>query len=124
MKGAWSVVFISSDRRPSGRRRLAAGSMTSVFLPCTPNPTTGFYFYVPTTDIIELAMTPEDAAKLIMSAGLIQPEGAGGARRLWPEAARRDPAATADVAPAPEPSVAGGWRARLAVMRASTYAIM
>ena len=34
------------------------GEMTSVFLPCTPNPTTGFYFFVPTADVIELAMTP------------------------------------------------------------------
>ena len=49
--------------------------MTSVFLPCTPNPTTGFYFFVPTADLIEIDMTPEDAAKLVMSAGLIQPEG-------------------------------------------------
>ena len=49
--------------------------MTSVFLPCIPNPTTGFYFFVPTKDIIELPMSPDDAAKLIMSAGLIQPGG-------------------------------------------------
>ena len=46
----------------------------SVFLPCTPNPTTGFYFYLPASDVIEIDMTPDDAAKLIMSAGLIQPE--------------------------------------------------
>ena len=50
--------------------------MTSVFLPCTPNPTTGFYFYVPTSDILELTITPDEAAKLVMSAGLIVPEGA------------------------------------------------
>ena len=46
-----------------------------MFLPCTPNPTTGFYFFVPTKDIVELPMTPDDAAKLIMSCGLIQPDG-------------------------------------------------
>ncbi|MDP4594884.1 MAG: hypothetical protein NWT00_10065, partial [Beijerinckiaceae bacterium] len=46
----------------------------SVFLPCTPNPTTGFYFYLPAKDVVELPMSPEQAAKLIMSAGLIQPE--------------------------------------------------
>ena len=49
--------------------------MTSVFLPCTPNPTTGFYFFIPTADVIELPMTPEDAVKLIVSAGVVQPEG-------------------------------------------------
>jgi uncharacterized membrane protein len=45
----------------------------SVFLPCTPNPTTGFFFYVKRSDVIELDVTPESAASLIMSAGLIQP---------------------------------------------------
>ena len=74
MKGSWSVVFLSSDPAPVVAERLPDGGMTSVFLPCTPNPTTGFYFFVPTADIIELPMTPDDAAKLIMSAGLIQPE--------------------------------------------------
>jgi uncharacterized membrane protein len=54
---------------------LPTDGMTSVFLPCIPNPTTGFYFFVPTKDIIELPMSPDDAAKLIMSAGLIQPAG-------------------------------------------------
>ncbi len=46
-----------------------------MFLPCAPNPTTGFYFYLPARDVIEIDVTPEDAAKLIMSCGLIQPEG-------------------------------------------------
>jgi uncharacterized membrane protein len=44
-----------------------------VFLPCTPNPTTGFYFYVPVKDVVEVAITPNEAAQLVMSAGLIQP---------------------------------------------------
>ena len=75
LKGSWSVVFISSEPAPAVADALPTGGMTSVFLPCTPNPTTGFYFFVPTKDIIELAMSPDDAAKLIMSAGLIQPGG-------------------------------------------------
>jgi uncharacterized membrane protein len=74
LKGSWTIVFISSDPPPVVSAVLPTDGMTSVFLPCTPNPTTGFYFFVPTKDIIELAMTPDAAAKLIMSAGLIQPE--------------------------------------------------
>ena len=73
-KGSWSVVFISAEPAGVVADALPASGMTSVFLPCTPNPTTGFYFFVPTADVIELPITPEDAAKLIMSAGLIQPE--------------------------------------------------
>jgi uncharacterized membrane protein len=74
-KGMWSVVFISAE--PIGE--LAASlpgrqAHVGVFLPCAPNPTTGFFFYLPRADVIEIAMTPDEAAKLVMSAGLIQPD--------------------------------------------------
>lgn len=75
IKGCWSIVFITTEPPPIIASAMPAEGMTSVFLPCTPNPTTGFYFFVPTKDIIELSITPDDAAKLVMSAGLIQPEG-------------------------------------------------
>src|SRR5262249_55856837 len=45
----------------------------SVFMPCTPNPTTGFFFFVPRREVIELDIPVEAAAKLIMTAGMIQP---------------------------------------------------
>ena len=48
-----------------------------MFLPCAPNPTTGFFFYVPKSKIIEVDMSTEDAATLIMSCGVVQP-GANG----------------------------------------------
>ena len=48
--------------------------MLSVFIPTAPNPTTGFYFYVKRSDVIEVDISVEDAAKLIMSAGMIQPD--------------------------------------------------
>jgi uncharacterized membrane protein len=46
----------------------------SVFMPCTPNPTTGFFFYVKRCSMIPVSLSVEEAAKLIMSAGLVQPE--------------------------------------------------
>ena len=75
-KGQWTLVFISTPPGESVKTAIGAGETpyVSVFLPCTPNPTTGFYFYLPASDVIEIDMTPDDAAKLIMSAGLIQPE--------------------------------------------------
>jgi uncharacterized membrane protein len=92
VKGSWSIVFITADPAPAVAGVLPPGEMTSVFLPCTPNPTTGFYFFIPTADVIELPMTPEDAVKLIVSAGVVQPEGqaalaamAQAARRATPE---------------------------------------
>jgi uncharacterized membrane protein len=74
--GSWSLVFISSappeiiasampERKP----------MISAFMPCTPNPTTGYFFYIAADQVIELSISADEAAKLIMSAGLIQPHG-------------------------------------------------
>jgi uncharacterized membrane protein len=74
-QGCWSLVFISAEPSRVIGGALPAGEHISVFLPCTPNPTTGFYFFLPAENVIELSMTPEEAAKMIMSAGLIQPEG-------------------------------------------------
>jgi uncharacterized membrane protein len=75
----WSVVFISTE--PQGRLKdgMPEGEgMIGVFLPCSPNPTTGFFFYLPMSDVVEIDLTPDEAAKLVMSAGLIQPEGPSG----------------------------------------------
>ena len=74
-KGSWSIVFVSSAPAEIVSSVLPGEKpMISVFLPCTPNPTTGFYFFVPADEVIELPISPDEAAKLIMSAGLIQPE--------------------------------------------------
>ena len=70
--GMWSLVFLSQPPSPDVASRLPGGDdQISVFLPCTPNPTTGFYFYVPRKLIIELEIPVEAAATLIMSAGMI-----------------------------------------------------
>jgi uncharacterized membrane protein len=76
-KGNWSIVFISAAPTGMLLESLAEEEHLGVFLPCTPNPTTGFFFYLPARDVIEIPMTPDEAAKLIMSAGLIQPEAHG-----------------------------------------------
>jgi uncharacterized membrane protein len=73
-KGQWSIVFITSEPAKAIADALPDERLISVFLPCTPNPTTGFYFFVPVKDVIEVAMTPNEAAQLVMSAGLIQPQ--------------------------------------------------
>jgi uncharacterized membrane protein len=76
IKGSWSIVFLSSDPGPIVSGVLPGDRpMVSVFMPCTPNPTTGFYFYIAADDVIELPINADEAAKLIMSAGLIQPDG-------------------------------------------------
>jgi len=74
----WSLVFLSTP--PGGELTAHLPSedeYVSAFMPCTPNPTTGFFFYVLRRDVIELGISVEDAAKLLMSAGMIQPGGNG-----------------------------------------------
>ena len=72
--GMWSIVLISQAPSVEIANNLPGGEEhISVFLPCAPNPTTGFFFYVPRSKIIEVDMTAEDAATLIMSAGVVQP---------------------------------------------------
>jgi uncharacterized membrane protein len=75
-KGLWALVFIATDARGEVKALTEpmVGPSVAVFLPTTPNPTSGFLLYVPKSDIIELTMTVEEGAKLIISAGLISPE--------------------------------------------------
>ena len=73
--GMWSLVFLSSPPSSDIAKKLPQSEHVSAFMPCTPNPTTGFFFYVPRRDVIELDITVEAAATLIMSAGMIQPNG-------------------------------------------------
>ncbi len=82
-KGAWSLVFISAPPGETISSHLSSDEdYISVFLPCTPNPTTGFYFFLPAREVIEVAITPEAAAKLIMSCGVIQPDASAAVAAL------------------------------------------
>jgi len=74
--GMWSLVFLSTPPGAEITSTLPSREeYVSAFMPCTPNPTTGFFFYVLRREVVELAITVEDAAKLLMSAGMIQPGG-------------------------------------------------
>ena len=57
-------------------------ALISVFLPTTPNPTSGFYLLVPRSDIRHVDISVEEAFKLIMSAGIVTPEGMHTAKPL------------------------------------------
>ncbi len=73
--GMWSLVFLTQSPTAEISERLPATEHVSAFMPCTPNPTTGFFFYVPQRDVIDLDITVEQAMTLIMSAGMVQPGG-------------------------------------------------
>ncbi|MEM8823441.1 MAG: DUF502 domain-containing protein [Pseudomonadota bacterium] len=71
-KGIWAIAFISTTAKGEIARR-AKSDMISVFMPTTPNPTSGFLLFVPISDVTMLDMSVEDAAKLVISAGLVYP---------------------------------------------------
>ena len=75
-KDVWSIVFIAGEKETEINAKLDKGEdrLIPVFMPCTPNPTTGFLMYVYKSQIVVLDMTIEDGAKLIVSAGLVAPE--------------------------------------------------
>ena len=76
-KGLFAVVFISTEALGEVKDKLEGSNgdkMISVFLPTTPNPTSGFLLFVKEKDIQMLDMSVEDAAKLVISAGLVAPD--------------------------------------------------
>lgn len=76
-RGMWAVGFVSTDAKGEISER-ASTPLLSIFLPTTPNPTSGFLLFVPREDVIYLDMSVEDAAKLVISAGLVYPNSKGG----------------------------------------------
>jgi uncharacterized membrane protein len=73
--GMWSLILISQPPIADISAKLPQGEHVSAFLPCSPNPTTGFFFYVPRRDVVDLDITVEAAMTLLMSAGMVQPGG-------------------------------------------------
>jgi uncharacterized membrane protein len=73
--GMWSLVFLTQSPTAEISDRLPETEYVSAFMPCTPNPTTGFFFYVPRRAVIELEISVEQAMTVIMSAGIVQPGG-------------------------------------------------
>jgi uncharacterized membrane protein len=110
--GMWSLVFLTQSPSEEISGRLPETDYVSAFMPCTPNPTTGFFFYVPRRGVIELDISVEQAMTVIMSAGIVQPgrdpQGQMAALAQTARAAqvaRKNPDKTSDKAK-PEPTPA------------------
>ena len=73
-RGLWAIAFISTNAKGEIDEKLSDGEpIVTVFLPTTPNPTSGFLLFLPRSDVKVLDMSVEDAAKLVISAGLVYP---------------------------------------------------
>ena len=78
-RDTWSIAFVSTPARGEVRELLQTGvlpddEILSVFVPTTPNPTSGYLLFAKRSECIPLDMTVEEAAKLVISAGLVTPE--------------------------------------------------
>ncbi len=72
-KGIWILGFVSSDTKGEVRGRFDE-EMLNVFIPTTPNPTSGFLIFVPKKDTVELQMSVEEGIKFVISGGLVEPK--------------------------------------------------
>jgi len=72
-KGLWTLAFQSSTTRGEAQAKTGK-EIVNVFIPTTPNPTSGFFIMVPKEDVIELDMNVDDGLKMIISAGVMVPE--------------------------------------------------
>jgi uncharacterized membrane protein len=81
--GSWTIAFVTG--RPGGEAAShLTGDYLSLYVPTTPNPTSGFFLMVPRADVIELAMSVDEALKYIISMGVVAPP------RSLPTAAARN----------------------------------
>ena len=73
-QGSWTIAFVTG--RPSGEvASKLPGDYVSVYVPTTPNPTSGFFLMMPRADLIELKMSVDEALKYVISMGVAGPNG-------------------------------------------------
>ncbi len=71
-KGMWTVAFVTAPVY-AGFKKMLPKDMVTLYVPTTPNPTSGFMVYVPKKDIKELNIPVEEALKMILSMGIVDP---------------------------------------------------
>ena len=72
-RGLWALAFVTSVTKGEVQR-LTEANVVNIFLPTTPNPTSGFLLFVPRGDLIHLDMTVEEGIKMVISGGLVTPD--------------------------------------------------
>lgn len=73
-QGLWSLAFLTNDSNSGEVQMRTQSQVISVFIPTTPNPTSGWLLFVPDEDVIRLRMSVDEAFKMIISGGVLTPE--------------------------------------------------
>lgn len=71
-RGMWVIAFITG-KTEGEVQNITEQNMINLFVPTTPNPTSGFLIFVPKEDIVKLSMTVEEALKMVISGGIVTP---------------------------------------------------
>ena len=71
-RGIWAIGFITGTTKGEVQN-LTEEETVNIFLPTTPNPTSGFLLFVPKTDVVPLGMSVEEAVKMVISGGIVTP---------------------------------------------------
>lgn len=87
--GIWAIAFVTGETKGEVSRT-SADDLVNVFLPTTPNPTSGFLLFVPRSELKPLHMTVEQGVKMVISAGIITPTTAEGYDALQKEQKKQD----------------------------------
>jgi uncharacterized membrane protein len=90
-RGIWAIGFLTGTTRGEIQTRVEP-QLLNIFLPTTPNPTSGFLLFVPREDVLHLDMSVEDGIKMVISSGIVAPEpSALPVRERPPQPAARPP---------------------------------
>jgi len=71
-RGMWAIAFVTGTINSDIQSHMSE-QMLSIFIPTTPNPTTGWYAIVPEHEVVDLSMSIEDAFKVVVSGGIVNP---------------------------------------------------
>ena len=74
-KGIWVIGFVTGETKGEVQKKLEnKNQLINIFIPTTPNPTSGFLLFVPKKDVLYLKMSVEQAVKLVISGGIVSPK--------------------------------------------------
>lgn len=87
-RGLWTIAFLTGPVY-KGIQNKVDDALVSIYVPTTPNPTSGFLIYVPKKDVIPLNIGVDDALKTILSMGIINPDAKPSRKKAFQRRARR-----------------------------------
>ena len=93
-RGTWVIGFVTGATKGEVQTK-SSDAMVNIFVPTTPNPTSGFLLFCPSDDLTRLDMSVEDALKLVVSGGIVTPPHKVSAQKKLPKSAKKSAKKTA-----------------------------